>query len=73
MTADNLTSNCRPGSAWHAWKKAGADWAAKTQSTSAGALLLAANVFASFSDSENERRAKKRAFAEGAKTLIEEE
>ena len=58
--------NCRKGSAWHTWQEAGYNWRQKTYATSKGALLLAANAFASNSHGDNERNAKKRAFIEGA-------
>ncbi len=58
--------NCKKGSAWHVWQTAGHEWRQNTWSHSDDALLLAANAFASFSNSENERNAKKRAFIEGA-------
>lgn len=58
----------KPGSAWDTWQKAGAKWRAETWATTPGALLIAANAFASGANGENERNAKKRAFIEGAKT-----
>lgn len=60
------TYNCLPGSAWHDWQAAGHKWRQETYANTPGALLLASVTFASFSDSENERNAKKRAFVEGA-------
>lgn len=56
----------KPGSAWDAWQKAGAQWRAETWSHSKGALLIAANGFASQANGDNERNARKRAFIEGA-------
>ena len=58
--------NCRQGSAWHTWQTAGYEWRQQTWATSKGALLLAANAFASNSGGDLERDAKKRAFIEGA-------
>ena len=56
----------KPGSAWDTWQKAGAKWRKETYATSKGALLLAANAFASQANGDNERNARKRAFIEGA-------
>jgi len=59
--------NCKKGSAWHDWQKAGYEWKKQTYATSEGAILLAANAFASLSYSDNERGAKRRAFIEGVR------
>ena len=56
----------KPGSAWDTWRKAGAEWRAQTWATSPGALLVAANAYASGASGQNERNARKRAFIEGA-------
>ena len=56
----------KPGSAWDTWRKAGAEWRAHTWATGPVALLIAANAYASYASGENERKAKKRAFIEGA-------
>ena len=57
----------KPGSAWHAWRKAGAEWRAQTWATSPGALLIAANAYASERGlGENWRDVIKTAFIEGA-------
>ena len=56
----------KPGSAWDTWQKAGAQWRAETYANTKGALLIAANGFASGANGENERNARKRAFIEGA-------
>tara|TARA_R110000822_G_scaffold53271_1_gene137506 strand:+ start:270 stop:416 length:147 start_codon:yes stop_codon:yes gene_type:complete len=45
---------------------AGKEWRKNTYATSKGALLIAANAFASDSYGDNERSARKRAFIEGA-------
>ncbi len=58
--------NCKQGSAWHTWQLAGQEWRENTWATSEGAIMLAAVAFASNSDGDNERNAKKRAFTEGA-------
>ena len=60
-----INRNCKPGSAWDTWQTAGRNWRAKTYATSKGAILIAANAFASNSYG-NERAAKIRAFKEGA-------
>ena len=59
--------NCKKGSAWHDWQTAGYKWRQQTYAASKGALLVAANAFASNSGGDLERAAKKRAFIEGAK------
>jgi hypothetical protein len=56
----------KPGSAWDTWQQAGREWRAQTWSTGKGALLVAANCFATGSYGSNEREAMKRAFIEGA-------
>jgi hypothetical protein len=56
----------KPGSAWDTWQKAGAQWRAETRSHSKGALLIAADCFASVQSSDIGRDAMKRAFIEGA-------
>ena len=56
----------KPGSAWDAWQKAGAQWRKETYATSKGALLIAANCFASVESGDIGRDAMKRAFIEGA-------
>ena len=56
----------KPGSAWDTWQKAGAKWRKETWATSEGALLVAANAFASVESSDIGRDAMKRAFIEGA-------
>ena len=61
-----MTNNCKLGSAWYTWQHAGKEWRKNTYATSKGALLIAANAFASDSYGDNERRAQKRAFIEGA-------
>ena len=63
--------NCKKGSAWHTWQEAGHKWRQETWATTKGALLVAANAFASYADGENERNAKKRAFIEGASQPID--
>lgn len=59
----------KPGSAWDTWQKAGAQWRKETYATSKGALLLAANAFASVESSDIGRDAMKRAFIEGANMI----
>jgi len=56
----------KPGSAWDTWQKAGAQWRAETYANTEGALLIAANSFASVQSSDIGRDAMKRAFIEGA-------
>lgn len=56
-----------PGSAYDTWREAGRAWARETWATSPGALLIAANAFAS--DAGGARReVMKRAFIEGARS-----
>ena len=57
----------KPGSAWHDWQKAGRDWRAQTWANSPGALLVAANAYASERGlGEDWRDTIKDAFFEGA-------
>ena len=57
----------KPGSAWDDWQKAGRDWRAQTWATSKGALLVAANAYASGRGlGESWRDTIKQAFIEGA-------
>lgn len=67
MKPHNCKESNEYGYAWHDWQSAGCQWRQQTYATSKGALLLAANAFASNSSSDLERNAKKRAFIEGAK------
>ena len=56
----------KPGSAWDTWRKAGAEWRAQTWAKTPGALLIAANAYASERDlGENWRDTIKSAFIEG--------
>lgn len=56
-----------PGSAWETWRNAGREWRAQTWASTPGALLLAANAYASGRGlGENWRDTIKRAFIEGA-------
>jgi hypothetical protein len=60
-------NEAKPGSACDTWRKAGAEWRAQTWSTGPGALLIAANAYASGRGlGENWRDTIKRAFIEGA-------
>jgi hypothetical protein len=60
-------NEAKPGSAWDTWRKAGAEWRAQTWANGPGALLIAANAYASGCDlGENWRDTIKRAFIEGA-------
>jgi len=59
-------ANCpKKGSAWDTWQQAGRKWRMETWATTPGAVLLAANAFASGASGDNERQAKKKAFIEG--------
>lgn len=60
-------NDAAPGSAWETWRNAGANWRARTWATTPGALLLAANAYASERGlGENWRDTIKRAFIAGA-------
>lgn len=59
-------NTAKPGSAWDTWQKAGKQWRMETWATGKGALLIAANAFASGEINYGVRDAKKRAFIEGA-------
>ena len=47
METEMTPYNCKNGSAWHDWQSAGYEWRQTTYATTKGALLLAANAFAS--------------------------
>lgn len=59
-------NEAKPGSAWDTWQKAGAKWRKETYATSKGAVLVAANAFASGQSALLGRDAMIRAFIEGA-------
>ena len=60
----------KPGSAWDTWQGAGREWAGKTWATTGGAIALAAVCFATKTPGDNERKARVRAFSEGAREAI---
>jgi hypothetical protein len=62
-------NEAKPGSAWDTWRKAGKEWREQTWATTPGALLVAANCYASehvMGLGENWRDTIKLAFMEGA-------
>jgi hypothetical protein len=69
MTIRN-SQECKPGLDWDTWQGAGREWAGKTWATTGGAIALAAACFATKTPGDNERKARIRAFSEGARKAI---